>query len=52
MASIHVKDYDLLFACSQKHGGEVQPILSYREGAVAFLKVYLMPFQQFEKLIC
>jgi hypothetical protein len=29
-----------------------QPFLTYIEGKVAFLKLYLMPFGQFEKFIC
>lgn len=29
-----------------------QPFLTFMEGKVAFLKLYLMPFGQFERLIC
>ncbi len=51
MASIHVKDYDLMFGKMQEER-ESQPFLAFNEGQVAFLKVYLMPYIQFEKLIC
>lgn len=51
MASIHVKDYDLMFGRVNEEE-ESQPFLGYSEGQVAFLKVYLMPCLQFEKLIC
>jgi hypothetical protein len=29
-----------------------QPFLTFIEGKIAFLKLYLMPYGQFEKLIC
>ncbi len=51
MASIHVKDYDLMFG-RMSEDQDSQPFLGYSEGQVAFLKVYLMPYIQFEKLIC
>ena len=31
---------------------QAQPFLTFIEGNIAFLKLYLMPYGQFEKLIC
>lgn len=39
MVSIHVKDYQLCFA---QEGPEVAPIIARKEGAVAFVKLYLV----------
>ncbi|TNV73283.1 hypothetical protein FGO68_gene1014 [Halteria grandinella] len=52
MASIHVKDYDLMFANDLQGQQQVQPFLVYKENSVAFIKLYLMPFSQFEALVC
>ncbi len=58
MASIHVKDFELVFGKSNNSSqmglteDVAQPFLVHREGSVAFLKLYLMPYKQFENLIC
>lgn len=53
MASIHVKDYDILFGKSLANPEDtVSPFLIYKENSVAFIKLYLMPFSQLEALVC
>lgn len=50
MASIHVKDFDLVFGKPKNQtqmsltSDEAQPFLCFKEGSVAFLKLYLMPY--------
>jgi hypothetical protein len=45
MVSIHVKDFDLLFGRIKGTSVEPEPFITYREGSVSFLKLYLMPFK-------
>ena len=45
-------DYDLHFGTNKEGSQDVKPFLLSSKGEVAFLKVYLLPFAQFEKLIC
>jgi hypothetical protein len=51
MASIHIKDFELNFGTQNEKDYNSKPFLLYSPDSVAFLKVYLMPFGQFEKLI-
>lgn len=52
IASIHVKDYDLMFGRGVHEKEKVLPFLAYRESSVAFIKLYLVSFTQFERLVC
>jgi hypothetical protein len=44
IASIHVKDYDLMFGKPLDQDAKVHTFLAYRESSVAFVKVYLIHF--------
>ena len=52
IASIHLKDFDMAFGKIKGTDMQVHPFLTFIEGKVTFLKLYLMPFGQFEKFIC
>ncbi|CDW85941.1 UNKNOWN [Stylonychia lemnae] len=51
MASIHIKDYDMHFGTYTEASQEVYPFLLNLQNSIAFLKVYLLTYTQFQLLV-